>query len=91
VIKTKFDDLIRKKEYEERRDLPLRTIATETGLAIGTVQRLRKGDTSRVYLSTLDTLCAYFGVGAIGDVLEYVPGKLGSLSTAPAESEEGRA
>lgn len=75
MIKTKFDDLIRRKEYEEKRDLPLRTIAAETGLAIGTVQRLRKGDTSRVYLSTLDTLCGYFGVEAIGDVLEYAPGE----------------
>ena len=74
MIKTKFDELIRRKEYMEGRDLTLRTIAAETGLAIGTVQRLRKGDTSRVYLSTLDTLCGYFAVEAIGDVLEYAPG-----------------
>jgi len=74
LIKTKFDELIRKKEYEEGKDFPLRAIAAQTGLAIGTVQRLRKGDVSRVYLSTLDTLCAFFGVKEIGDVLEYVPG-----------------
>ena len=73
MIKTKFDELIRKKEYMEKRDLPLRTIAAETGLAIGTVQRLRKGDVSRVYLSTLDNLCEYFHVSAIGDVLQYMP------------------
>ena len=75
MIQTKLDDLIRQKEYDEKRRLPLRTIAAEAGLAIGTVQRLRRGDTSRIYLSTLDTLCGYFGLSDIGEMLEYVPGE----------------
>ena len=28
----------------------------------------------RISWSSLDTLCAYFGVGTIGDVLQYVSG-----------------
>jgi putative transcriptional regulator len=83
MIRAKIDDLIREKEYREKRRLSLKTIAGETGLAIGTVQKLRRGDVSRVYLSTLDTLCGYFGAGTIGDVLEYVPG-------APGAEGEGR-
>ena len=71
MIRSKIDDLVRGKEYREKRRLSLATIAKETGLAIGTVQKLRNGDVSRVYLSTLDTLCRYFDVDQIGDVLEY--------------------
>ncbi len=71
MIRSKIDDLVREKEYQEKRRLSLATIAKETGLAIGTVQKLRNGDVSRVYLSTLDTLCNYFNVSQIGDVLEY--------------------
>jgi len=74
MILSKIDDLVREKEYREKRRLSLATIAKETDLAIGTVQKLRRGEVSRVYLSTLDTLCAYFGVQVIGEVLEYVPG-----------------
>lgn len=73
MIRSSIEDLIREKEYKERRRLSLATIAGETGLAIGTVQKLKKGDVSRVYLSTLDTLCSYFGVKEIGELLEYVP------------------
>jgi len=73
VIQSKVAELRRRKEYQEGRDLPLRTIAAETGLAIGTVQRLMKGDTERVYLSTLNTLCAYFKVSQISELIEYVP------------------
>lgn len=73
MIKSRFDDLRRDKAYRERRSLPIRVIAAETGLALGTVHRISKGSMERVYISTLDTLCAYFGVKAISDVLEYVP------------------
>jgi len=73
MIRSSIEDLIREKEYKERRRLSLATIAGETGLAIGTVQKLKQGNVSRVYLSTLDTLCSYFGVKEIGELLEYVP------------------
>ena len=73
MIRSKVADLRRKKAFDEKRDLSVRTMAQETGLAVGTVQRLVKGDTERVYLSTLNTLCHYFGVKHIGDILEFVP------------------
>ena len=73
MIRSKIDDLIREKEYKEKRRLSLATIAKETGLAIGTVQKLRNEDVSRVYLSTLDTLAVYFALTEIGQLLEYVP------------------
>lgn len=73
MIVSKVDDLRRKKAFEEKRDISLRTMAKETNLAVGTVQRLVKGDVERVYLSTLNTLCEYFGVREIGELIEYVP------------------
>ncbi len=74
MICSRFDDLRREKSYKEKRNLSLRTIAQETGLAVGTVQRLNNGDMERVYLSTLDTLCGYFGLKEVGELIEYVPG-----------------
>jgi DNA-binding Xre family transcriptional regulator len=71
MIKSKFEKLRREKSARENRDLPMRVIAAETGLALGTVQRLNKGDMERVYLSTLDKLCGYFKVKEIGELIEY--------------------
>lgn len=71
MIKLKFAELKRQKALREGRDLTLRTIAAETGLAVDTVHRLNKGETGRVYLSTLDTLCKYFGVKEVGELLDY--------------------
>ena len=73
MIRSRFDRLRREKSARENRDLPLRTLAEETGLALGTVQRINKGDIERVYLSTLDTLCTYFGINDIGELIEYIP------------------
>lgn len=73
MIKLRFAELKREKALREQRDLPLRTIARETGLGVDTVHRLNKGDASRVYLSTLNVLCNYFAVKEVGELLEYVP------------------
>lgn len=73
MIRTHFDDLRRAKAYREKRDLSLRTIAAETGLSINTIQRLRKGQTERVGLATLDALCRFFGLTNVGELIEYVP------------------
>ena len=75
MIRSKVADLRRAKALAESRDISIRTMAEETGLAPRTVQKLLRGDTERVYLSTLDTLCRYFGVRQIGDLIEYVPGE----------------
>ncbi len=72
MIKSQFEDLRRKKALKERRDLSLRTIAKETGLALNTVQRVNNGNIDKVYLSTLNTLCAYFKVNSISELVEFV-------------------
>ena len=72
MIRSHFQDLRRKKALEERRDISLRTVAKETGLALGTVQRVNSGHIDKVYLSTLETLCRYFGVQSISELIEYV-------------------
>ena len=73
VFKSHFDDLRRKKAYEEKRNLPLRAVAEESGLALSTVQRIKAGNMEKVYLSTLDTLCRYFQVKNLSELIEYVP------------------
>ena len=83
MIKSKFDRLRREKSARENRDLPLRKIAEETGLALGTVARLNQGKMERVYLSTLDTLCDYFTLKEIGELIEYVPKSAGMLTERP--------
>ena len=73
VIRTRLPELRRKKEYEERRRLPLRVLSAETGLAVNTLQRFLRGDLERVSLATLDRLCRYFEVASIADLIEFVP------------------
>ena len=68
-----FEDLRRLKAFRERRDLPIRTISEETGLSQGTILRVKNLKMERVYLSTLETLCHYFGVQSIAELMEYVP------------------
>lgn len=73
MIISKFANLRRLKAFREHRDLSIRTIARETGLSQGAIIRLKNERFERVYLSTLETLCRYFGVKSLCDLLEYVP------------------
>lgn len=73
MIKSHFEELRQKKASLEERKLPLRIIASEANLSLGTVQRLKKGTQGRVYFSTLNALCCYFGVQNISDLIEYIP------------------
>lgn len=78
MIRTRLPELRRKKEYEERRRLPLRVLSAETGLAVNTLQRFLRGDLERVSLATLDRLCRYFDVASIADLIEFVPDEAGA-------------
>jgi DNA-binding Xre family transcriptional regulator len=71
MIVSKFDDLRRHKAYMEKRDISLRKVAEETGLALGTIQRVNKGEVAKVNLSTLETLCRYFDVASLSELVEY--------------------
>lgn len=73
MINLRFGELKRLKALRDGRDLSLRIIATETGLALNTIQRLNKNEGERVYLSTLNVLCNYFGVEEVSEILEYRP------------------
>jgi DNA-binding Xre family transcriptional regulator len=73
MIQSHFEDLRRIKAAKERRDLPLRIIAAETGLAINTIQRVRNATMDRVQLTTLEKLCRYFAVKSLCELIEYSP------------------
>ena len=86
MIVSRFDDLRRTKGLNENRDLSLRQVAEETGLGFNTLQRLRKGETERVALSTLDKLCDYFGLVSLCELIERQTG----IAPAPAAQEEAQ-
>lgn len=71
MLQSHFEQLRRRKAFIEERDLPIRTVAAETGLSQGTILRVKSLKTARVYLSTLDTLCRYFEVNSLAELLEY--------------------
>lgn len=72
MIRSHFEDLRRLKEFQERRNLPIRAIAEETGLSQGAVLRVKNVTMARISLSTLETLCRYFAVKSLCDLIEYV-------------------
>lgn len=72
---SKFDYLRRLKGLRESRDISISTVAAETELAYGTVQRVNKGQIDNVRGSTLGILCRYFAVSSIAELVEYVPDK----------------
>jgi len=73
LITSHFEDLRRRKEYLERRDLPIRKISEETGLSQGAILRVKNVTMERISLSTLESLCRYFEVKSLSDLIEYVP------------------
>lgn len=73
MLVSKFDDLRRHKAYVEKRDLTLRVIAKEANLSVTTVNRVSKGDIASVHVSTLESLCRFFQVKSIAELVEYKP------------------
>lgn len=73
MMTSHFEDLCRHKAYVEKRKLPIRTISKETGLSQGAILRVKNLKLERVYLSTLETLCRYFAVKSLSELIEYVP------------------
>jgi DNA-binding Xre family transcriptional regulator len=72
MIRSRFEELRHQKEEAEGRRLSVRTIAAEVKVSNGTIQRMKKGELDRIYISTLDKLCRYFGVKQVGDLIEYI-------------------
>lgn len=83
MMRSHFDDLRRLKEFREKRDLSIRTISEETGLSQGAILRVKNLSLERVYFSTLETLCMYFEVKSLADLIEYVPDGAGAANSGP--------
>src|SRR5207247_1528796 len=74
LIVSHFEDLRRHKEYLEHRDLSIRKISEETGLSQGAILRVKNATMAMISLSTLESLCRYFSVKGLNELIEYVPG-----------------
>lgn len=59
---TKLDDLKRKKEYLEGRDIDWQEISDATHVGISTLWRYRNGNVTNPHLNSVLALCAYFDV-----------------------------
>ena len=73
MIRSHFEDLRRRKEFHEHRDLSIRTIAEETRLSQGAILRVKNLTMERISLSTLERLCRFFNVQSLSELIEYVP------------------
>lgn len=72
VIHSHFEDLRRKKAFEEKRNITFSEIAEQTGLAMTTLARISKNDNGvqNIRLSTINALCNYFDV-PISELIEH--------------------
>ncbi len=61
--------LVAEKELRDKRSLGIRTIASEAGASVPTVQRLLNNTIRRVPLEDLGALCRYFDCD-VGDILK---------------------
>jgi len=72
TIQNRLKVLLAEKELRENRKLTYRTVAKETGLAIGTLTAYMTQNVNRFDKSTLETLCQYLSCN-VGDLLNYSP------------------
>lgn len=54
----------------EQRGISQAALALETGLAQGTVGKLCRGHFTAIHTNTLTTLCEYFGLKSISELIE---------------------
>jgi putative transcriptional regulator len=72
AIQNRLKVLLAEKELRENRKLTYRTVAKETGLAIGTLTAYMTQQVERFDKSTLETLCEYLDCN-VGELLSYSP------------------
>lgn len=70
TIQNRLKVLLAEKELRENRKLTYRTVAKETGLAIGTLTAYMTQQVNRFDKSTLETFCSYLSCD-VGDLLKY--------------------
>ena len=70
MIQCRLRELIAIKSRQERRKITYEDILTQTGISKTTLTRLANDQESRVAISTIDRLCAYFDCQP-GDLFVY--------------------
>ncbi len=68
TVNSRLKVLVAEKSLKERRQLGIRTIASEAGVSVSTVQRLMNNTMRRVPLDDLGALCTYLACD-VGDIL----------------------
>ncbi|BCM89373.1 hypothetical protein IAD21_01219 [Abditibacteriota bacterium] len=73
VIQSHFNELRRKKGLAENRDISIRAVARETGIAHTTLLRIAANgeEVQGIRLSTVNALCVYFGVNDINELIQF--------------------
>lgn len=89
MMRSHFEHLRRRKSFVERRSLPIRVIALETGISQGAILRVKNLKLARVYLSTLEGLCRYFDVESLSELMEYVRNPDDNCDDIDSESTGG--
>jgi hypothetical protein len=84
VIISNFELLRRRKAAQENRDISIATIADETKLSTGALMRI-KHTPSSASMGTIETLCGYFGIKSIAELIEYKP-----TATDTTDSDQGQ-
>ncbi len=68
TVNSRLKVLVAEKSLQDRRQLGIRTIASEAGVSVSTVQRLMNNTMRRVPLDDLGALCSYLDC-EVGDIL----------------------
>ena len=72
MIQCRLRELMATKGRKDRRRIVYDDILSRTGISKNTLTRLANDRAGRVYISTIDRLCAYFQCQP-GDIFVYLP------------------
>jgi DNA-binding Xre family transcriptional regulator len=70
AIANRLKILIAEKEFHEKRKLPYRIIAKETGISVNAITAYGTQNVARFDAPILEAFCKYFNCG-VGDILFY--------------------
>ncbi|MBE7459636.1 MAG: helix-turn-helix transcriptional regulator [Zoogloeaceae bacterium] len=86
MLKFKLKQLLAEKEFAERKQITLKSIAEEMGINRMTLSKMSNRVGANVTTDNLDKLCAYFGC-RIEDLVEYIPDQPATKSEAKTETK----
>jgi putative transcriptional regulator len=76
TINNKFSLLLAEKRMREKRNIPIREISEQTGIARKTLIAWANNDVTRLDARVLDALCKYFKV-SIEELIQFIPDEPG--------------